>query len=229
MCIMQPEIIDFGLSRYKDIRECQKSYRKKVIESKTSDTSGPLPEYLMIGEHYPVYTLGFHGEAGNILVSEEFLGKKGCEVIRIERGGDITYHGPGQVILYPIIDLQAHGLGVKQYVSILEETIIQVLEEYGVKGERIEGATGVWIGKATNDERKICAIGIKVSRGVTMHGLALNVNTDLSYFSYINPCGFKEKGVTSLSMELGQHMDIEELKRKIIDKFLTLLPYRENK
>ncbi|MDE5806637.1 MAG: lipoyl(octanoyl) transferase LipB, partial [Muribaculaceae bacterium] len=143
--------------------------------------------------------------------------------IRIERGGDITFHGPGQAILYPIIDLEHRSLGVKNYVSILEESVIELLKGFGIKGERVEGATGVWIGKDTESERKICAIGVKISRSVTMHGLALNINTNLDAFSAINPCGFVNKGVTSMQKELGKEVDMHMVKEKLLYHFLRLI------
>ena len=162
-------------------------------------------EYILIGEHYPVITLGRRAAEMNVLLPDSVLDKRGIKKYHIGRGGDVTFHGPGQLILYPILDLEKHRLGVKEYVNILEETVIRLLDKYGIKGERIEGATGVWIGKGTEEERKICAMGIKCSRFCTMHGLALNVDMDLSGFKMINPCGFKDKGVTSI---------YEEIKRK---------------
>jgi len=158
-------------------------------------------EYLLIVEHLPVYTLGLHGDKLN-LTHAEFLRAQGLELVEIERGGDITFHGPGQVVAYPIIDLERRHIGVKRYVYLLEEAVIRTLAEYGLIGERVDGATGVWLGVGSPRERKICAIGIKCSRFITMHGLALNASTDLSYFSAINPCGFVDKGVTSISAEL---------------------------
>ena len=206
--------IDFGISPYRVGWEKQKKLQTDIIESKRKGLVSE--EYVLLGEHTPVITIGFHGDISNLLADVDHLERIGCECIRIERGGDITFHGPGQLIVYPIIDLNRHGLGVKQYVSLLEESVIRFLAEYGIIGERVEGATGVWIGKGTSAERKICAIGIKISRGVTMHGLALNVNTDLSYFNLINPCGFKEKGVTSLAQETGVSVPIEEVKNKFV-------------
>ena len=215
------QIIDFGLKPYREVWELQKTLQKKVIKDKL-DHAQVREEYLLIGEHLPVYTLGFHGNENNLLFDEETLSRNNCECIRIERGGDITFHGPGQIILYPIIDLVKHNLGVKEYVGILEETVIRLLEERGIKGKRIEGATGVWIRKDKSDE-KICAIGIKVSKGVTMHGLALNINTDLDQFNAINPCGFIDKGVTSLEKETGNLHNISEMKNRITEIFLSVL------
>lgn len=214
--------IDFGLAPYREIWEMQRKLQNELI-AKKKEKKLIKNEYLLVGEHFPVYTLGFHGNAENLLINEEALKAQGCECIRIERGGDITFHGPGQIILYPIIDLEKHNLGVKAYVSLLEESVLNLLRGYGIKGERVEGATGIWIGKGTREERKICAIGVKISRGISMHGLALNVNTELSAFSAINPCGFADKGVTSMQKELGRNLEMEEVKLTLSEIFLTLL------
>ncbi|MDE6409795.1 MAG: lipoyl(octanoyl) transferase LipB [Muribaculaceae bacterium] len=212
-------VIDFGISPYRIEWTRQKEIQQALIEKKRAKDTG-FNESVLVGEHLPVYTLGFHGKASNMLLNEEELSKRGCELVRIERGGDITFHGPGQLILYPIIDLEIHSLGVKKYISILEESVIILLKDYGIKGERIEGATGVWLDKGRNNERKICAIGVKISRGVTMHGLALNVNTDLQAFSAINPCGFVDKGVTSIQKELQKEVDMSKAKERLVEIFL---------
>lgn len=172
----------------------------RMVEMKRRGESVADEETVMLVEHRPVYTLGRHADPNNIL-NREMMTARGAEIESIERGGDITFHGPGQIVAYPIVDFGSRGIGVKEYVTLLEEAVILTIAEYGVIGERIEGATGVWIGRATPRERKICAIGIKCSRFVAMHGLALNVNTDLSWFSAINPCGFTDRGVTSLAAE----------------------------
>lgn len=175
---------------------------------------------LLFCEHDPVLTIGKSGKDSNLLIPEARLQALGVSFYHINRGGDITYHGPGQITGYPIFDLETWHIGLKQYIYRLEETIIRFLALYGLKGERLEGATGVWLdpfvaGKA----RKICAIGVKSSRFVTMHGFALNINTDLNYFSLINPCGFTDKGVTSLAKELGKEQDFEEAKRQLVALF----------
>lgn len=175
---------------------------------------------LLFCEHDPVLTIGKSGKDSNLLIPEARLQALGVSYYHINRGGDITYHGPGQITGYPIFDLETWHIGLKQYIYRLEETIIRFLALYGLKGERLEGATGVWLdpfvaGKA----RKICAIGVKSSRFVTMHGFALNINTDLNYFSLINPCGFTDKGVTSLAKELGKEQDFEEAKRQLVALF----------
>lgn len=213
MCSDTPGYIavqDLGLTSYRDTWDLQ--YR--TVDSVQKGGC----EYLYLNEHRHVYTLGKHGHRENLLMIP-----KDAEVIRIDRGGDITYHGPGQLVVYPIISLHNHHLGVKAYVDILEETVIRTLADYGIESGRVEGATGVWLGIGTPRERKICAIGVRVSRGVTMHGFALNVNTDLSRFSAINPCGFTDKGVTSLALELGRPADLQAVKRRVVHHFLSLL------
>lgn len=184
-----------------------------LVDAKKNEAA-PGQEYLLIVQHTPVYTLGKHGHAENLLRRIP-----GVDVVRITRGGDITFHGPGQLVVYPIIDMARHHLGVKSYITLLEECIIRVIGRYGIKGERVEGATGVWIAVGTPGERKICAIGVKCSRFCTMHGLALNVNTDLSYFNAINPCGFVDKGVTSMEKELGRKVDFEQVRREFVEEF----------
>lgn len=216
------KIIDFGVSPYREIWDRQKELFASLVERKQLHLP-IVEEYLLIGEHYNVYTLGFHGNEDNLLVSPQQLAASGTEVIRIERGGDITYHGPGQLIVYPIIDLESRNLGVKDYMWLLEECVVDLIGKYGIKGERVDGATGVWIDKGTLSERKICAMGVKCRRHISMHGLALNVTTDLSAFGRINPCGFVDKGVTSLQKELTNRNitlpTMDEVKRKFIEIF----------
>lgn len=168
---------------------------------------------LIFCEHPHVITIGKHGKEENLLFQESFLKQKGVSLFQIDRGGDITYHGPGQLVGYPIFDLETFNIGLRQYIFNIEEIIIRLLAKYGIQSERFEGAAGVWIETTIPSKaRKICAIGVRSSRFVTMHGFALNVNTDLSYFSLINPCGFTDKGVTSMEKELGHKVDIEEVK-----------------
>ena len=167
-------------------------------------------------EHNPVYTLGKSGKSENMLVSEPYLRSIGAEFYHIDRGGDVTYHGPGQVVGYPILDLEQLGIGLREYIDSLEEAIIGVCREWGIEAGRIAGASGVWLDGDSPRARKICAIGVRASRYVTMHGFAMNVNTDLKYFSHINPCGFVDKGVTSLEKELGHEVDIELVKAQIV-------------
>lgn len=210
---MQIHIEDFGVADYRTIWDKQKRLFNTLIEERKRGEK-INQEYILLGEHNPVYTLGFHGKESNLLFTEERLRTLGVECIRIERGGDITYHGPGQLIVYPIIDLEYHNLGVKQYMSMLEDCVIELIGRYGIRGEKVEGATGVWIDVGTPRERKICAMGIKCSRFITMHGLALNVNTDMSAFSAINPCGFIDKGVTSMAQELNERIDMDMIKKE---------------
>lgn len=229
---MEIKEIDFGIKDYEEILVIQEQLFQNLIAEKLKGSLSQ--EYLLIGEHFPVITLGRRARQSNILVPQGFLDEKGIKTYRIGRGGDVTYHGPGQLILYPILDLSMHNLSVKDYVNILEETIILLLSEYGIRGERVEGATGVWIGKGSDEERKICAMGIKCSRFCTMHGLALNVTTDLSGFSFINPCGFQDKGVTSIQEELRlggkENIDLsmDKIKEELSHIFLSLiLPFKK--
>lgn len=228
------EIIDFGTSNYEEILEKQRSLFDKLVINKKEGKKGK--EFLLTGDHNPVITIGRRGKEDNILLPIHQLQQKGIEVFQIERGGDVTYHNPGQLIMYPVLDLERHKLGVKDYVNLLEELVIRLLENYDITGERIDGKTGVWIGKGSRNERKICAIGVKCSRFCTMHGLALNVNNDLEGFNMINPCGFTDKGVTSIFQEIelqklngenpnnnGVGLNFEEVKTQAIKTFLNLL------
>lgn len=219
---MELKTLDCGLKEYGVMLTRQRELFSEMVEKKKQGV--PLDrEYLLIVEHYPVITLGKHAKSENLLMPEEYLRQKGVEVFRIERGGDVTFHGPGQIVAYPLIDLEFHHLGVKDYVNMLEEVVIMTLADYGIKGQRVDGASGVWLGAGTPAERKICALGVKCSRFVTMHGLALNVNTDLGGFRMINPCGFTDKGVTSMQLELGRNIDMEEVKEKIAANFFVKL------
>ena len=218
------KVIDFGIKRYEEVLNHQEGLFTQLIEAKKRGDKGE--EYVMIGEHYPVITLGRRAKESNVLLNETELKERGVKAYHIGRGGDVTYHGPGQMIVYPIIDLERHKLGVKEFVSRMEEAVIRLLDRYGIEGERVDGATGVWLGKGSDKERKICAMGIKCSRYCTMHGLALNVTTDLKGFSMINPCGFQDKGVTSLNQEIGDRteaLDIKEVKKEFLDIFLGLI------
>lgn len=187
---------------YRKLLDLQHEIFNRRVEARRREGDAGV-DYLLMVTHEPVYTLGRHADRANI-VNREWLESRGAEVVEIDRGGDVTFHGPGQLVVYPIIDLQTRKLGVKDYVNLLEEAVIRTIAEYGINGERVDGATGVWIDAATPVERKICAIGIRCSRFITMHGLALNVSTDLSWFSAINPCGFVDKGVTSIALEMGK-------------------------
>jgi len=211
---------DWGLVEYGDAWDRQRQLWNEVKDSKySSEDRKSKINYLVFNEHPHVYTLGKSGHDENLLIPENFLNKIGAKYFHIDRGGDITYHGPGQIVGYPIIDLEVFGLGVKSYIYSIEETIIRFLKKYGISAERLEGATGVWLDAGKPAARKICAIGVKVSRWITMHGFAFNVNTDLNYFSYINPCGFQDKGVTSMAKELGKPLDFEEVKKGLANEF----------
>lgn len=188
-----------------------------VAEDKANDLGAYEAGWLLLVEHNPVYTLGKSGKSENMLVSEAYLRSIGAEFFHIDRGGDITFHGPGQVVGYPILDLEQVGIGLREYIDSIEGAVIDLCAEYGIVAGRVEGASGVWLDGGTSRARKICAIGVKSSRYVTMHGFALNVNTDLRYFNHINPCGFADRGVTSLQKELGREVSMEEVKEKVIN------------
>jgi lipoyl(octanoyl) transferase len=203
--------VDWGFIPYPEAFEKQKELFETAIRQKSERKE--IRQTIVFCEHPHVITIGKNGSASNLIFPEETLKEKQIELYRTNRGGDITYHGPGQLVCYPIIDLEAFHIGLKNYIFLLEEVIIRLLAQYGIKGERLPGAAGVWL--QTNNPlktRKICAIGVKSSRYVTMHGLALNVSTELSYFQLINPCGFKDKGVTSVEKELNCKIDFEKLK-----------------
>lgn len=215
-------VCDLGLTGYEECLQMQRDLFGRMVDCKKNNQDSGV-ESLILVEHPAVITLGRHAVRDNVLLSREVLGNQGIEVFETERGGDVTYHGPGQLVAYPILDLERHRLGIKDYVSILEESVIRTIAHYGIMGERIEGASGVWIGKDTLRERKICALGVKCSRYCTMHGLALNVNTDLNGFSMINPCGFIDKGVTSIAVECAREVDMDEAKKIFTRHFLDLL------
>ena len=215
------KLIDLGVCDFKKAWDFQISVFDKIISWKKSaepDKKQP-PGALIFVEHPHVYTLGKSGSESNLLIDAIQIKAKGAAFYRIDRGGDITYHGPGQIVCYPIFNLEALNIGLKEYIYKLEKTIVNVVEEYGLKVSRHEGTTGVWLDPDVAEKaRKICAIGVKASRFVTMHGLAFNVNTNLEYFNFINPCGFADKGVTSLEKELGTKQDFDTAKRIVGEK-----------
>ena len=206
---------DWGLVEYNEAWAKQESLFSATIEKKMQGL--PTDNYLVFCEHPHVYTLGKSGDEQNMLLNMIQLQAKHATFVHSNRGGDITYHGPGQVVGYPIFDLANFELGLKQYIFRIEEAIIQTLSLYRIPSTRLEGSTGVWLDVGEPACRKICAIGVRSSRYVTMHGFALNVNTQLEYFSYINPCGFFDKGVTSMEKELGGKVDMDELKVRLIE------------
>ena len=223
---MNKQIIvkDLGHKDYKETWDYQESLFEKIVELKcknrAENTNLPTPNYFLFVEHPHVYTLGKSGHIENLLIDEAALAKKGASFYKINRGGDITYHGPGQIVGYPIIDLENFFTDIHKYLRSLEEVIIRTLADYGIKGERSEGETGVWLDVGTPFARKICAMGVRASRWVTMHGFALNVNTDLGYFDNIIPCGIRGKAVTSLNVELSKEkVDTEEVKTHILKHF----------
>lgn len=217
MAPKKPEVkfIDLGMKDYKETWDLQEQLFQEVMDSKKNNPEGNFGGYLLFVEHPHVYTLGKSGEANNLLISDSFLKQIDATYYKINRGGDITYHGPGQIVGYPIIDLEKFGIGVREYIQKLEESIIRYLKGVAIDAGRLEEATGVWLDAGTRNARKVCAIGVRVSRYITMHGFALNINTDLKYFSYINPCGFQDKGVTSVEKELGLKQDFESVKQSV--------------
>lgn len=215
---------DWGLIDYAGAWKRQEAIFAKVMAERNNPLSEHTHNTLVLCEHPHVYTLGRSGQVSNLLIDEAFLARIGATFHRIDRGGDVTYHGPGQLVGYPILNLLDYGLGLRSYIALLEETIIRTLAEYGVIAGRSEGATGVWLDTdQPRKTRKICAIGVKASRHITMHGFGFNVNSDLTYFNHIHPCGFVDKGVTSLQKETGQPIDMAELKRKVEKHFRALL------
>jgi len=218
---------DLGSRDYKEVWDYQEVLFKTVldlkIKNRREETNLPTPNHFLFVEHPHVYTLGKSGDQGNLLISEEQLKAKEATFYKINRGGDITYHGPGQVVGYPILDLENFFTDIHKYLRFLEETIILTMAEYGLKAERSPGETGVWLDVGTPFARKICAMGVRASRWVTMHGFAFNVNANLGYFDNIVPCGIKEKAVTSLNVELGKaEVNEEEVKQKILKYFSAL-------
>ncbi len=214
---------DLGHIDYEEALEIQTSAFDALLQAKKEERMEE--SQLFFCEHQPVLTLGRNGNDTNLLIPEALLKERGVSFYHTNRGGDITYHGPGQITGYPVFDLEHWQLGLKQYIHRMEEAIIRFLALYGLKGERLDGATGVWLDPQVQGRaRKICAIGVKSSRFVTMHGFALNINTDLTYFNLINPCGFTDKGVTSLAQELGEPQDFELAKAQLHSLFAELFP-----
>jgi len=214
---------DLGRRKYKEVWDYQetllkrntdmKGHLRNLAQNEPADPALDTSNYLLFVEHYPVYTLGKNGKESNVLISESEMLHKGIEYFHINRGGDITFHGPEQIVGYPILDLEKYKTDLGWYLRSLEEVIILTMAEYGLKGERSVGETGVWLDTTIKGrERKICAMGIKCSRWITMHGFAFNINTDLNYFYNIVPCGIENKQVTSLQKELGRAIPIEEVK-----------------
>ena len=218
---------DLGLNDYKETWDLQEEIFKKTVAIKVRnrrENAGlSTPNHFLFVSHAHVYTLGKSGDLSNLLLNEEQLKIKGANFYKINRGGDITYHGPGQIVGYPILDLENFFTDIHKYLRLLEETIILTLSDYGLEASRSQGETGVWLDVGTPFARKICALGVRASRWVTMHGFALNVNTDLGYFDHIIPCGIRGKSVTSLRVELKRdQVDENEVKEKLLKHFLNL-------
>lgn len=219
---MKARCRDLGLMEYSACWELQQSLFNALLEEKRTRRNAEADEAgtLLLVEHPPVFTLGKSGHAENLLVSREALEAAGAQFFHIDRGGDITFHGPGQLVVYPILDLERIGIGLRDYIDALEEAVIRTVARYGIVAGRIAGASGVWIDPAGQHPRKICAIGVRSSRYVTMHGFALNVSTDLSWFSRINPCGFTDRGVASIASESGHTVPMNEVKELVV-KYLS--------
>jgi len=211
---------NLGSISYKEAWNYQEILFNELLQAKRENLISD--NYLLFCEHPPVFTMGKSGTESNLLMSQEFLHQKGIEYYKSNRGGDITFHGPGQIVGYPILDLEQFDMGVKQYIHAMEEVIIKTLQDYNIKSERLEGSTGVWLDTNGQNPRKICAIGVKASRYVTMHGFAFNINTDMNYYSYINPCGITDKTVTSLQNELGKEINLAEVQEKIKHYFMEV-------
>lgn len=210
---------DIGFKDYKECWDYQEELFSEVVKDKRSGGKPSAKNYFLLVEHPHVYTLGKSGDEKNLLANSDFLNKIDATYYKINRGGDITYHGPGQIVGYPIIDLEYFKIGVREFIEKMEDAIIATIAEYGLEGGRKDSATGVWLNAEHKVRaRKICAIGVRVSRYVTMHGFALNVNTDMRYFNYINPCGLAF-GVTSVQQEIGKKISMDEVKEILKDKF----------
>ncbi|UII74850.1 lipoyl(octanoyl) transferase LipB [Flagellimonas sp. HMM57] len=218
---------DLGFKDYKETWDYQEELFRGIVDLKIKNrrtgTQDDTPNHFLFVEHPHVYTLGKSGDMSNLLIDEEQLKEKGATFYKINRGGDITYHGPGQIVGYPILDLDNFFTDIHKYLRLLEEMVVLTLAEYGLKAERSEGETGVWLDVGTPFARKICAMGVRASRWVTMHGFALNINANLGYFDMMIPCGIKDKAVTSLNVELGMpEVDMEEVKQKLLRHFEVL-------
>ncbi|MBI6121224.1 lipoyl(octanoyl) transferase LipB [Salegentibacter maritimus] len=229
----QVNLQNLGYKDYKETWDYQEKLFKEILDLKIKNRRQNLnektPNYLLMVEHPHVYTLGKSGDIKNLLISEAELEKKQASYYKINRGGDITYHGPGQLVGYPILDLDNFFTDIHKYLRFLEETIIRTLAEYGLKAERSNGETGVWLDVGTPFARKICAMGVRASRWVTMHGFALNVNADLGYFDHIIPCGIEGKAVTSLNVELGKkEISLGEVQEKVLKHFAELFEAQFN-
>jgi len=219
---------ELGLIDYKECWDYQEKLFSEIVQLKIANRKAGLEEqantnnYLLFCEHPHVYTMGKTGSLDNLLLDQDEFNERGLDYYKINRGGDVTYHGPGQIVGYPILDLDHFFTDIGKYLRLIEETIIRTLAHYALRGDRIKGATGVWLDIDQPNARKICAIGVRTSRWVTMHGFAFNVETELDYFKHIIPCGIEDKAVTSLGKELGQKIDIREVKEVLKKNFSEL-------
>ncbi len=227
------EFQDLGLIDYKKCWDYQtklfeQTVQQKIYNRKNPDNKKTTKNYLLFCEHPHVYTLGKSGDEKNLLINETFLKEKKASYYEINRGGDITYHGPGQLVVYPIFDLDHFFTDIHKYLRYLEEAVILTLNEYGINSGRVQGLTGVWLDGESPQARKVCALGVKSSRWVTMHGIGFNVNTNLDYFNYIVPCGIEDKQVTSVSKELNKKVDFQEIKNKLKINLANLFDFDFN-
>ena len=224
---------DLGFIDYQKAWDYQEQLFKSIVDVKIKQRSATeileTENYLLFCEHPPVYTLGKSGDLSNLLLDEQGLAEIGATFYKINRGGDITFHGPGQLVVYPILDLDNFFTDIHKYMRFLEEAVIRTLSHYGIHGERFEGYTGVWLEPNSSNERKICALGVKASRWVTMHGIGFNINTDLVYFNHIVPCGIEGKAVTSMKKELGREISMDEIKSVLLKELSNLFEFQEIK
>ena len=224
-------LYDLGLIDYKEAWDYQEELFKQIIDTKIenrkNNSENKTANFVLFCEHPHVYTLGKSGDESHLLLNQDALEAHHATYYKINRGGDITYHGPGQLVVYPILDLDNFFTDIHKYMRFLEETVIRTLAHYGVQGERFEGLTGVWLDPNTPKARKICALGVKSSRWVTMHGIGFNVNSDLSYFKHIVPCGIDDKPVTSLEQEIGQKVDMDEIKNVLLKEMSQLFHFQD--
>ena len=221
--MVEVKYIDLGKISYAEALAVQQKYFDQLVQNKIHGISNEKLNKLLLCEHFPVITLGKSADEKNVLFANEQLELNGIELFHIGRGGDATFHGPGQITGYPILDLECFTSDLKQYMRQLEEVVIRTIADYGLKGYRMEQFTGVWIDSLLDKKpKKIAAFGVKTSRWISMHGFALNVNTDLSYFAYINPCGITDKGVTSLQAELQKPVEMEQVKSRLLQHFIDV-------
>lgn len=230
MPLPEVTIINLGLVDYKNAWDIQEKYFKQAIDRKIAIRNGenlpPPSNYLILCEHPNVYTIGKSGKEENLLLSSEEVKSKEASFYKINRGGDITYHGPGQLVVYPILDLDQFFTDIHKYMRYLEQAVINTLLKFGIQSSRIDGMTGVWIDSSLPSARKICAMGVKSSRWVTMHGIGFNINTNLDFFSHIVPCGIDDKAVTSMQKELDIEVDMQEVENIIIEEFKSLFGFQ---